>query len=75
MCLAVPSQVKAIDGQKAEIEIAGVIRQVSIILTPDVKVGDYVLIHTGYAITVIDQDEAKETLNLLSELVEYSEVP
>jgi len=75
MCLAVPSKVTTIDGQKAEVEIAGVTRQISITLTPEIKVGDYVLIHTGYAIAVIDRDEARETLKLLSELVEYSEVP
>lgn len=68
MCLAVPTQVKSIDGQRAEIEMAGVCRTVSIVLTPDVKPGDYVLVHTGYAIAVVDEEEAQETLKLLSEL-------
>ncbi|MFC1932882.1 HypC/HybG/HupF family hydrogenase formation chaperone [Chloroflexota bacterium] len=70
MCLAIPALVKSIDGYIAEIDIDGVTRQVSIQLTPDVKVGDYVLLHTGYAIGVIDEDEAKETLKLLRELSE-----
>ena len=65
MCLAVPALVKSIDGQLAEVEIGGIGRTINIWLTPDVKPGDYVLLHTGYAINVIDEDEAKETLNLL----------
>ncbi len=67
MCLAVPSLVKAIDGQEAVVETSGVTRKIGIALTPDIKVGDYVLVHTGYAISVIDEREANETLKLLSE--------
>lgn len=68
MCLAVPSQVKSIEGQYAEVEIGGVSRKVSIALTPEVKIGDYVLVHTGYSITVLDEDEARETLKLFNEI-------
>jgi len=70
MCLAIPALVKSINGYQAEIDIDGVTRQVSIQLTPEVKVGDYVLLHTGYAINVIDEAEAKETLKLIKELSE-----
>ncbi len=52
-------------------EIAGVKRKVSIILTPEAKVGDYVLLHTGYAISVIDEAEANETLELLNEIARH----
>ena len=72
MCLAIPALVKSIDGYQAEVDIDGVTRQVSIQLTPDVRVGDYVLLHTGYAINVIDEVEAQETLKLLRELSEVS---
>ena len=72
MCLAIPALVKSIDGYQAEVDINGVTRQVSIQLTPDVRVGDYVLLHTGYAINVIDEVEAQETLKLLRELSEVS---
>jgi hydrogenase expression/formation protein HypC len=68
MCLAVPFQVKAIEGQHAEVEIGDVSRNVSIVLTPDVKVGDYILVHTGYSIGVVDEDEAQETIKLFNEL-------
>ena len=69
MCLAVPVQVISINGTEAEVEIGGVRRQVSIMLTPEAKIGDYVLLHTGYAINVIDEDEAQETLNTLAEMI------
>ncbi len=70
MCLAIPALVKSIDGYQAEVDIDGVTRQVSIQLTPDARIGDYILLHTGYAIHIIDEDEAKETLELLRELSE-----
>jgi len=70
MCLAIPALVKLIDGYQAEVDIDGVTRRVSIQLTPEVNVGDYVLLHTGYAINVLDEDEARETLELLEELSE-----
>ncbi len=70
MCLAVPTLVKSIDGYQAEVDIGGITRQISIQLTPEVKVGDYVLLHTGYAINVIDQVEAEKTLELLRKLSE-----
>ena len=74
MCLAVPVRIVSIDGDKAETEIAGVRRRVSIALTPEAKLGDYVLLHTGYAIGVIDEAEAEETLKLLEEIASLSEV-
>jgi len=69
MCLAVPVQVVSIQGCEAEVDIGGVRRSVSLTLTPEAKVGDYVLLHTGYAISVIDEAEAKETLDILTEMI------
>jgi len=74
MCLAIPVRIASIDGDEAETEIAGVRRRVSIALTPQAKVGDYVLLHTGYAIGVVDEAEAMETLKLLEEIAAVSEV-
>lgn len=68
MCIAIPARVVSIEGQEGDADIAGVRRRVSFVLTPDVKVGDYVLIHTGYAINVIDEEAAQETLKLLEEM-------
>ena len=70
MCLAIPALVKSVDGQLAEVEVGGVSRRVSLLLTPEARVGDYVLLHTGYAISIIDEAEAKETLKLLEEMVQ-----
>lgn len=68
MCLAIPTLVKSIEGNEAEVELGGISRKISILLTPEVKVGDYVLLHTGYAINVIDEEDAMETLELLAEM-------
>lgn len=69
-----PVKVVSINGDEAETEIGGVRRRVSIAFTPEAKVGDYVLLHTGYAISVIDEAEAEETLKLLEEMASLSEV-
>lgn len=74
MCLAVPSQVRGIEGRKAVVELGGVTRVVDMTLLPEATVGDYVLVHTGYAITLVDEAEAQETLKLLEQLAECHEV-
>jgi len=65
MCLAVPGKVIKIDGDTADVEIGGIRKQVSLSLVSDqaVQIGEYVLIHTGYAITKIDEEEAKSILD------------
>ena len=70
MCLAIPAKIQSIDGIEAKVEIGGVGRSVSIMLTPEARVGDYVYVHTGYAISVVDEAEALESLRLLQELAE-----
>ena len=70
MCLAIPALIKSVNGQQAEVDIDGVKREVSLQLTPEAKVGDYVLLHTGYAIGIIDAAEAEETLKLLKQMAE-----
>ncbi len=68
MCLAVPTRIKHIDGEMAEVELDGVCRMVSLAMVPDAQTGNYVLVHAGYAITLVDEDEALETLQLFSAL-------
>ncbi|UCG82831.1 MAG: HypC/HybG/HupF family hydrogenase formation chaperone [Dehalococcoidia bacterium] len=70
MCLAIPVLVKSIDGLEAEVEIGGISRKASIILTPEAGVGDYVLLHSGYAINIIDEEEARVTLDMFREIAE-----
>lgn len=73
MCLAVPVQVVSIEGDEAEVEIGGVKRRISIALTPEVEVGQYVLLHTGYAINVVDEAEAQETLRIFEQMAKLEE--
>jgi hydrogenase expression/formation protein HypC len=68
MCLAIPTLIKSIDGQNAEVELNGVERTISLALTPEAKVGDYVIVHTGFALSVLDESEAQETLQLFAEI-------
>ena len=68
MCLAIPALILSINGKEAEVEIGGINRSTSLWLTPEAKVGDYVLLHAGYAISVLDEVEAKETLKLMEEI-------
>ena len=73
MCLAIPALIKFIEDKEAEAEIGGITRRISLWLTPEARVGDYVLVHTGYAINVLDQKEAAETLTLLEEIAGLAE--
>ncbi|HEY86429.1 MAG TPA: HypC/HybG/HupF family hydrogenase formation chaperone [Dehalococcoidia bacterium] len=73
MCLAIPALIKLIEDKEAEAEIGGLTRRISLWLTPEAKVGDYVLLHTGYAINILDQEEAEETLKLLEEIARLTE--
>ncbi|MCJ7666839.1 MAG: HypC/HybG/HupF family hydrogenase formation chaperone [Anaerolineae bacterium] len=75
MCLAIPALIRSIEGYQAEVEIGGVKRVVSLQLVPEAKIGDYVLIHTGYAISVVDEEEAQETLRLLAQFMDSDEIP
>ena len=74
MCLAIPARITSIDGNDAEADIDGVKRKIGIMLTPQVKIGDYVLLHTGYSIGIVSATEAEETLALFRELAEVSEI-
>jgi hydrogenase expression/formation protein HypC len=73
VCLAIPALIKSIENTEAEAEIGGISRRISLQLTPEARVGDYVLVHTGYAINILDQKEAEETLKILREMAEVSE--
>ena len=68
MCLAVPALITKIDGTMADAELAGNMTQVNVLFTPNVQVGDYVIMHAGYAISVMDSAEAAETFELLEEM-------
>lgn len=69
MCLAMPVRViEKLAGDNARVEVDGVTREVSVALVPDVQVGDYVILHVGYAIGQLNAAEAAKTLALMDEL-------
>lgn len=68
MCLGIPGKIVSIDGRNAIAEILGAERGISIELLENVKTGDYVLIHAGCAIQVVDEEEALNTIKLFNEL-------
>jgi len=68
MCLAIPMQVKKIKGEFAEVETGRLRRQINIQMLPQVKIGDYVIVHAGFAIQKVNPKMAKETLGLIDEI-------
>jgi hydrogenase expression/formation protein HypC len=73
MCLSIPARVVEIDANTARVDVGGMLREISIDLCPDVALGEYVLIHAGFAIQKVDEEEARQTLDLLKELADSCE--
>ena len=76
MCLAIPAKIVSIEEDKAKVDFGeGVLREINITLV-NAQVGDYILVHAGYAIQVLDEKEALETIRLWNEILEAeAEVP
>lgn len=73
MCLAIPAQIiKKYDGLMAQVTIMGLTKDVSLRLTPEAQIGDYVLIHAGFSINIVTETEAKETLSLIEQFPELA---
>jgi hydrogenase expression/formation protein HypC len=68
MCWAVPTKIVEVDGDVGKVEISGAMREVGLCLIDAPRVGEYVLIHAGFAIQKVDEEEAHETLRLFEEL-------
>lgn len=74
MCLAVPSEIVSINDLMATIDVSGARRDISLMLLPEeAQVGDFVIVHAGFAIQKIDREAGQEALRLLKELVESEE--
>lgn len=73
MCLSIPAKVEKIDGEMATVSVGGATYQASLQMLDDVKEGDYILMHTGFAIQKIDEEEAKESLKAFQEFSELNE--
>lgn len=70
MCLAIPVKVTELKGQMATVQIEGIRREVSVLLVPDIKVGDYAIVHAGFAIGKLDEHEALESLRVIRDVLE-----
>jgi len=70
MCLAVPGRILELRGSTAVVDVGGVRTEADVSLLDDVRVGDYVMVHTGFAIQKYDRREAEETLRLIREMVD-----
>lgn len=75
MCLGIPGKIIGIYQKNslrmAKIDFGGIIKEACLEYTPEAKVGDYALIHVGFAISLMDEEEAQETLKLIKEMVEF----
>ncbi len=71
MCLAIPAKITKIENQMGTIDMEGAHRDVSLLLLEDARVGDYVIVHAGFAIHKIDEAEAMESLKILREMVSF----
>ena len=75
MCLAIPAKVENLnDANMATVDVCGAKREISTDLTPDVNVGDYVLVHAGFSIDVVDEENAKITLEMIKDMPEFAEI-
>src|SRR5512137_429248 len=79
MCLAVPGRITSISGddplmRTGKVDFSGVLKEVSLAYVPEAKVGDYVIVHVGFALSRVDEEEAKQVFEYLREMEELSEL-
>ena len=80
MCLAIPGQIRAITGQLDEtfrvgkVSFGGILKEVNLTMVPEAKIGDYVMVHVGVAISIVDEEEAKTTFQYLRKIGEIDEL-
>lgn len=80
MCLAIPGKIEAITAQldetfrQARVSFGGIIKEVNLSMVPEARVGDYVLVHVGVALSVVDEEEAAKTFDYLRQIGELEEL-
>ncbi len=80
MCLAIPGKIKSLEAPKegymlmGRVEMGGIVKEINLQLVPDAKVDDYVLVHVGVALSIIDEAEAKSSLEFLQQMNELDEL-
>ena len=73
MCLSIPAKIESIDGEMAIVSVGGTTYEASLQMIDDVKIGDYVLLHTGFAIQKISEEDAAETLKIFEEFEDLNQ--
>ena len=79
MCLAVPGKIVSIEGENSilrsgRVDFSGIVKQVNLAYVPEAKIGDYVLVHVGFAINIIDEEEAQKVFEYLREMGDLAEL-
>ena len=74
MCLAIPAEIVQIEDEMAVVRVGDTFRKASLMLLPEVSLGDYVIVHAGFALHRVDPEEARESLRLLRELAAMGEL-
>lgn len=80
MCLAIPGKITAITEEldttfrKGKVSFGGIIKEINLFMVPEAKVGDYVLVHVGVAINIVDEEEAQKTFSYLKQMGEVEEL-
>ena len=75
MCLAIPARIVKLDGDKAVVDAMGNRWRAKTTLLPEAKLGDLILIHAGFAISLVDEEEAKKTWQLIAEINKFQDTP
>ena len=75
MCLAIPARIVKLEGDRAVVDAMGNQYRAKTTLLPEAKMGDLVLIHAGFAISLVDEEEAKKTWQLIAEINEFNDTP
>ncbi len=72
MCLAVPGKIVSMEGEElnrlGKVSFGGIIKEVNLAYVPEAKIGDYVIVHVGFALSILDQEEAEQTLQNLAQM-------
>jgi hydrogenase expression/formation protein HypC len=79
MCLAVPGKIVSIEGEDpvlrcGRVDFSGIVKQINLAYVPEAKIGDYVLVHVGFAINTIDEEEAKQVFEYLRQMGDLAEI-
>lgn len=80
MCLAIPGKIIAITEEldttfrKGKVSFGGILKEINLFMVPEAKIGDYVLVHVGVAINIVDEEEARKTFDYLKQMGEVEEL-